>query len=120
MPGNREDVERWFAAMDLFVLPSYGEEGVSQSVMQAMACGLAVISTTVGAIGEAVINGETGLLVPPRDTAALKAALARLIQDAALRQQYAAAGLTRARERFGIERMRTAMEAVFSAVREKH
>ncbi len=55
----------WLQALDLFTLPSYGEEGVPQAIMQAMACALPVVSTPVGAIGEAVEDGVTGLLVAP-------------------------------------------------------
>jgi glycosyltransferase involved in cell wall biosynthesis len=121
MPGNRDDVPLWLNSMDLFVLPSYGEEGVSQSVMQAMACGLPVVSTTVGAIAEAVTHEQTGLLVAPRDVAGLKAAIARLMQEPALRANFGAAGRARAQERFGVERMREAMESVFRhALEERH
>ncbi|UXY15571.1 glycosyltransferase family 4 protein [Chitiniphilus purpureus] len=116
--GNREDVERWLTAFDLFVLPSYGNEGVPQGIMQAMAAGLPVVSTTVGAIDEAVVDGETGVLLAPRDVAALGTTLARLMHDAPLRQRYGAAGLARAQARFGSERMLDAMEAVFRAALE--
>ncbi len=113
MFGNREDVETWFNAFDVFALPSYGEEGVSQSVMQAMASGLPVVSTTVGAIGEAVAHEATGILVAPRDTALLEHSLARLMDDAELRQRFGAAARQRALERFGTERMLDAMQQVF-------
>ena len=52
--GQQEDVVPWLQALDLFTLPSYGEEGVPQAIMQAMACAIAVVSTPVGAIREAV------------------------------------------------------------------
>lgn len=116
MVGNRDDAERWFNAFDLFVLPSYGEEGVSQSVMQAMASGLPVVATTVGSITEAVQDGGTGLLVPPRDTDALHAALARLMGDEALRRRLGAVGLDYARRHFGLEHMLARMEVVFYMV----
>jgi len=112
--GNRDDVESWLRAGDLFVLPSYGNEGVPQGIMQAMATELPVISTTVGAIDEAVIDGETGVLVPPRNVNALTEALARLMDEAELRRRFGAAGLARARERFGAEHMLAAMERIFS------
>ena len=114
--GNRDDVERWLDAFDVFVLPSYGEEGVSQSVMQAMATGLPVVATTVGAMAEAVKHEHTGLLVPPRNTEALYDALACLMHDDALRHHFGAAGLDYARRHFGIEPMLTRMEAVFRKV----
>jgi glycosyltransferase involved in cell wall biosynthesis len=114
--GQQEDVVPWLQALDLFVLPSYGEEGVPQAIMQAMACALPVVSTTVGAIAEAVADGITGLLVAPRSPAALGAALARLRDDAALRSRFGAAGRARAEREFGIERMLDAMEAVFRRV----
>ena len=116
LAGNRDDVEAWLNAFDLFVLPSYGEEGVSQSVMQAMATGLPVVATTVGAMAEAVRHEHTGVLVPPRDTGSLRAALDRLMRDPALRAQLGAAGLEYARAHFGLERMLDAMEAVFRHV----
>jgi len=117
--GNRDDVETWLNAFDLFVLPSYGEEGVSQSVMQAMAAGRPVVATTVGAIAEAVQHECTGLLVPPRNTDALRAALIRLMDDEALRRKLGADGLDHARRHFGLEHMLARMEAVFLQARRR-
>src|SRR5204863_2250870 len=89
MVGNRDDVEHWFNALDVFVLASYAEEGVSQSVMQAMASALPVVATTAGALAEAVVHEQTGILVAPRDARALEEALARLLDDATLRRRFA-------------------------------
>lgn len=116
MVGNQDNVPRWLQALDLFVLPSYGCEGVPQSIVQAMACGLAIVSTTVGAIDEAVVHEQTGLLVPPRATNDLTAALTRLMNDPELRARYGEAGARRARERFGIDAMLVAMEQVYAHV----
>ena len=118
--GQQDDVVPWLRAMAIFALPSWGEEGVPQAILQAMACGLPVVSTTVGAITEAVVDGVTGLIVPPRDVPALGAALARLRDDATLRARLGAAGRTRALADFGIDRMLDRMEAVFRAVLERH
>jgi glycosyltransferase involved in cell wall biosynthesis len=114
--GNRDDVPECLGAMDLFALPSYGEEGVPQAIMQAMATGLAVVSTPVGAIAEAVRDRETGLLVPPRDSGALAEALASLMGDDARREAMGRAGLAYARAHFGIAGMLDRMEAVFRRV----
>lgn len=113
LAGQRDDVPRWLNALDVFTLPSYGEEGVPQAIMQAMACGVPVVSTTVGAIGEAVADGATGILVAPRDSAALHDALARLLADPGLRREMGGRGLERARQRFGAATMLDRMEAVF-------
>lgn len=117
MVGNRDDVEIWLNALDLFVLPSYGAEGVSQSVMQAMASGLPAVSTTVGALAEAVCHEHTGLLVPPKDTEQLRTALAKLMDDDALRQRMGHAGSTYANAHFGMEHMLDRMERVFRRFR---
>lgn len=111
--GNQDNVEEWLNALDLFVLPSYGEEGVPQGVMQAMACGLAVVSTPVGAIREAVVDGVTGILVEPRNTSALAQDLARLMSDEILRRQIGEAGQRRAQAHFGIDGMLDRMETIF-------
>jgi glycosyltransferase involved in cell wall biosynthesis len=111
--GNQDNVEQWMNTFDLFVLPSYGEEGVPQGIMQAMACGLAVVSTPVGAIREAVVDGTTGILVEPRNSEALAQGLARLMSDAALRRQMGAAGQRHAQTRFGIDGMLDRMETIF-------
>jgi glycosyltransferase involved in cell wall biosynthesis len=113
---HQDDVVPWLQSLDLFVLPSYGEEGVPQAIMQAMACGVAVVSTPVGAIAEAVDDGITGLLVTPRSAPALAAGLARLRDDAAMRRRFGASGNARAQRDFGIDLMADRMEAVFRSV----
>ena len=116
--GNQDDVPAWFACADIATLPSFGDEGVPQSLMQAAACGLPAVATPIGAIREAVSDGETGLLVPPRDPPALAAALERLMTDEAMRVRMGRAAHAHAQANFGVERMLDAMETVFRRVAE--
>ncbi|MGD8863724.1 MAG: glycosyltransferase family 4 protein, partial [Myxococcales bacterium] len=87
--------DAWLAASDLLVFPSRSE-GLPQTVLEAMDRGLAVVATDVGGIPEAVVDGETGALVPPADAAALSAALEPFLRDAKLRARAGAAGKRRA------------------------
>jgi glycosyltransferase involved in cell wall biosynthesis len=114
--GNRDEVPLWLNSLDLFALPSYGDEGVPQSIMQAMACGLAVVTTPVGAIEEAVQRDRTALVVPPKDARGLADALGALMGSSARRAAMGEAGRRFAEENFGIEAMLDRMETVFSAV----
>lgn len=111
--GNQEDVTPWLAAFDLFCLPSYANEGVPQALMQAMACGLAVVTTPVGSIREIVVDNDTGVIVPQENVPLLGAAIERLLADDDLRRTIGRAAATVARARFGEARMVEAMLAVF-------
>lgn len=111
--GNQENVPEWLSAFDIFVLPSYGNEGVPQGIMQAMACGLPVVSTPVGAIAEAVEAGKSGLLVPTRNPEALAEALESLMMNPDSRRAMGDAGRAIASEKFGIDVMVDKMESVF-------
>jgi glycosyltransferase involved in cell wall biosynthesis len=102
--GFRPDVLSVHKAFDIFVMSSV-TEGLGTSLLDAMACGKPVVATSAGGIPEVVADGETGLLVPPRDHHALSEAIVRLLTDAPLRQRLGTAGLARARERFSAERM---------------
>jgi glycosyltransferase involved in cell wall biosynthesis len=93
--GARGDVAAILAASDIFALPSHFE-GLPMSIIEAMLCGLPVVSTTIRGPREQVVDGETGYLVPPAKTAPLAAALTRLAGDAALRRRLGAAGRQRA------------------------
>ena len=112
MVGNQDNVPEWLSCLDLFVLPSYGDEGVPQGLMQAMACGVPAISTPIGAIGEALQDGQTGLMTPPRDVPKLAENLRRLMGDVQLRQQFADASLAYSRN-FGIDIMLDRMDKAF-------
>ncbi|HXL67891.1 MAG TPA: glycosyltransferase family 4 protein [Xanthobacteraceae bacterium] len=90
--GQQSDVAPWMRAFDVMALPSTGNEGVPQALMQAMACGIPVVTTPVGAIPELVRDGVTGLLVPAENRLALAEAIARLLGDKALASRLAAAG----------------------------
>lgn len=85
-----------FRAADIFVLPSRGE-CFGHAIVEAMACGLPVISTSVGAVPELVCDGLNGYLVPPESPAALAAAIRRLVRNPDLGARMGAAGLSLAR-----------------------
>src|SRR5262249_45179589 len=114
--GNQEDVAPWMQSFDVFCLPSYANEGVPQALMQAMACGLPVVSTPVGSIEEIVTDGAEGVIVPPADPARLAEALTALMADEPRRRALGERGLARARERFGEDAMAERMLEVFRDV----
>ncbi|MDH3310201.1 MAG: glycosyltransferase family 4 protein [Gammaproteobacteria bacterium] len=113
LAGNQPDVLPWLQALDIFVLPSYANEGVPQAVLQAMACGLPVVTTPVGSIGEAVKDEDTGLVVQSHCTSCLSAAIERLMSSPDLRQKLGTAAIQFVQANFGINRMLDRMEAVF-------
>jgi len=82
--GHRADVPNLLASLDVLVLPSYAHEGIPQIILQAQAMACAVVATTIGGIPEVVEDSVTGLLVPPRDAAALADKIAALLDDPAL------------------------------------
>ena len=104
LPGFREDVMSLMKSADLFVMSSV-TEGLGSAVLDAMAMGHAVVGTTAGGIPEAVVHGETGLLVEPADAKALAAAIVRVLKDSDLRKQFGDAGRARVAEHFGVDRL---------------
>lgn len=119
MPGDQTDVVPWLRAMDVFVLPSYANEGVPQAIMQAQACGIPVISTPVGSIGEIIADDETGVLVTPQNASCLGAAMVRLRDNPVLRGRLASAALIQANERYSAQAMLLRMSEVFRGVLER-
>lgn len=95
MLGYRDDVPALLAASDMFVLPSY-TEALPMTVIEAMLTGLPVIASDIPGPREQVVDGETGLLVPPRAAVPLAEAMRRLAGDPALRTRMGAAGRARA------------------------
>jgi len=113
LPGNQREILPWFQALDVFVLPSYANEGVPQAIIQAMACEIAVVSTPIGAIPEALVDDRTGLLVNPGDADSLHKALQRLHGDPDLRRRLGQAAREHVMARFSEEAMLDRMEAIF-------
>lgn len=102
--GPRTDVDALLQGADIFVLPSH-EEGFSNALLEAMASACAIIATDVGGNSEALDNGACGLLVPPKDPAALGSAINRLSWDKTRRMSLGAAARERAIKNFGIDAM---------------
>jgi len=113
--GARDDKAELLAACDVFALASRAE-GLGVAALEAMAAGRAVLATRVGGLGEAVVDGETGLLVPPEDVPALASALGRLVREPALRARLGAAGPARVAAGFAAGEMVRAYEALYREV----
>ena len=105
----------WYERAAVVAAPSR-REGYGVAVREAMAWGRAVVATRVGGLVDAVEDGVTGLLVPPRDVGALRVALERLLADAGLRGRLGAAARTRAEREFSLDAAADALCAVYLEV----
>ncbi len=114
LPGARDDVPELMRCKDLFVLPSINE-GISNTILEAMATGLPVIATNVGGNPELVVDGVTGCLAPPQNPAALAAAIQGYLDDPERRRRHGAAGRQRCESQFSLERMVKDYEVVYDA-----
>jgi sugar transferase (PEP-CTERM/EpsH1 system associated) len=104
LAGERADVAELMRGLDCFVLPSLGE-GISNTILEAMATRLPIVATRVGGNGELIESGMTGLLVPPGDGDALAGALLRYSSDRAMARRHAKAARRVAQTRFSLARM---------------
>jgi glycosyltransferase involved in cell wall biosynthesis len=102
--GLRTDVRRLLSASDAFLLTSISE-GIPVTLIEAMGAELPVVSTSVGGVAEVVVPGETGILAPSGDDAALAAGLIQVLSNVSLAQKYGSTGRERAIERFTEEEM---------------
>jgi glycosyltransferase involved in cell wall biosynthesis len=102
--GYRDDLDRFIGCFDLFVHPS-SAEGLGVAALKAAAAGLAVVGCDAGGMRESVADGKTGILVEPENADALRAAIARLMDDDALRSTMGAAGRERMQNEFSIATM---------------
>lgn len=100
--GERSDVVALYAAAEIGVLSSH-EEGFSNSVLEGMAAGAAMVVTDVGGNGEAVLNGECGLVVPAHNPPALGQAILALVKNESMRKHMARAGRQRVLEKFALD-----------------
>jgi glycosyltransferase involved in cell wall biosynthesis len=103
--GERTDVEHWYPAFDVDLITSLERsEGTTTTALESQSCGVPVVATRVGAVGDAVEDGVTGLLVEPDQPAAIAEAVLRLLGDAPLRSRLGEAGRVAALDRFDAER----------------
>jgi glycosyltransferase involved in cell wall biosynthesis len=116
MLGYRKDLLNVFRSCDVFAIPSVEGDTIPQVVMQALAIGIPVVSTTVGSIPDVVMDGETGFVVPPRDASALADRIMALLDDAALRARMGAQGRSLVERSYSIEKMLDRMEGVYRAL----
>jgi len=113
--GHRQDVPALLDSCDVLVLPSLFE-GLPLAVLEAMAAGKPVVASRIGGTDEAVLDGVTGLLVPPSDARALARAVREVLSDPPLARRLGAAGRARVQAEFSARRMVSAVEATYDEV----
>jgi glycosyltransferase involved in cell wall biosynthesis len=118
LPGERDDVPAIMRFLDLFVLPSL-REGISNTILEAMASGLPVVATRVGGNPELVEEGKTGLLIPPVNSIALAHAIRSYLLHPELLSIHGQAGRKRAEDCFSLEKMVSGYTGVYDKLLER-
>ena len=118
LPGERADIPELMAAMDIFVLPSLGE-GISNTILEAMATGLPVVATKVGGNLELVHEGATGFLVPPADPDAMAQALLHYVLNPDHRHKHGQAARDIIDRKFSMDAMMQGYLSVYDRVLKK-
>jgi len=117
--GWREDVARILSGLDLFVLPSLNE-GLPRVILEAMAASVPVIATRVCGNADLVVDGQTGLLVPPEEPDALASAVTRILGDPDLGRSMGRQGRRRVQKEFSLEASVRGVEAVIDTLLARH
>ncbi len=112
--GHRENVPEIMASLDILVHPSYGHEGVPQTILQALAMNKPVVATQVGSIPEVIIEKQTGLLVPPCDAAKIAERVIEIYKDPELRQRLRQNGREYIKEKYSYKTMLDRLEDLYS------
>jgi glycosyltransferase involved in cell wall biosynthesis len=116
LAGWRRDMPELYAASDLFVLTTWGWEGLPLTVLEAMAAGKAVVASRAGGIPEVVVEGKSGLLVDQQNPVALAEAMAKMIAEPELRSRAGIAGRQRVEEHFALPVMVDKTATVYNRV----
>lgn len=111
--GHREDIPEIMASLDIIVHPSYGHEGVPQTILQALAMSRPVVATRTGSISEVIIEGETGILVPPGDAEKIAEGVIELYKNSALRQRIINNGRKFIKEKYSYQIMLDHLEGLY-------
>ena len=115
LPGNREDVPRLLRGMDLFALPSW-MEGISNTILEAMATGLPIVATRVGGNPELVVDEVSGKLVPPKDPEAMARAMAFYVGDPGEMKNHGMEARLRIEKHFSLDVMVEKYLSVYDSV----
>lgn len=118
LPGERSDIPDVLRGLDCFVLPSLAE-GISNTILEAMACALPVVATRVGGNPELVDDGSTGRLVPLQSKGAMAAAIMQYFDDPAMARRHGGAARSAVVRRFSLERMVQDYRALYDGLRRR-
>ncbi len=114
-----DDMPRWYQALDLFVAPQR-REGFGVTPLEAMACGVPVVATTVGAFDELVVEGQTGRLIPPGDVVPMRAAVGTALASLDTLRQWSTAARRHVEEGFRIEDEAAALNTLYRKLLDGH
>ena len=115
--GFRNDIAKQYSLAHIICLPSYYREGLPKCLVEAAACGRPVVTTDVPGCRDAIIPGQTGFLVPPKDSDALANAIFTLVKDSGLRRSMGCAGRQFAEREFSIEKIVAEHLAIYEELR---
>lgn len=116
--SDSEDLRAAYSAADAFTIPSL-QDNLPNTILESMACGTPVVGFSAGGVGEAVVDGETGLLAPTGDFEALAAALQRVLEDRPLQRRLGQNARARVQREYAIELQARRYAALYAELRER-